>query len=84
VTPHRPHADRRPGEPVPGREAEGRVTARGTGGPSAGDTCIARTARPVPTIGRGTPTRREPRRPPTVARPWAPWPPPIGRPGFSV
>ena len=34
---HRPHADRYPGEPVPGRTAEGRVTARGNGGPSAGD-----------------------------------------------
>lgn len=27
--PHRPHADRRPGEPVPGRDADGRVTTRG-------------------------------------------------------
>jgi transcriptional regulator with XRE-family HTH domain len=36
--PHRPHADRSLGEPVPGRDAEGRVTARGNGGPSAGDT----------------------------------------------
>jgi transcriptional regulator with XRE-family HTH domain len=36
--PHRPHADRYPGEPVPGRDAEGRVTARGNAGPSAGDT----------------------------------------------
>jgi DNA-binding XRE family transcriptional regulator len=28
VTGNRPHADRRPGEPVPGRTRQGRVTAR--------------------------------------------------------
>ena len=36
--PHRPHADRHPGEPVPGRDAAGRVTARRRGDPSADDT----------------------------------------------
>lgn len=35
--PHRPHADRYPGEPVPGRDAAGRVTGSGTGEPAAGD-----------------------------------------------
>ena len=35
--PHRPHADRHPGEPVPGRDAEGRVTARGHGVLAADD-----------------------------------------------
>ena len=34
--PHRPHATRYPGEPVPGRDSTGRVTARGEGGPPAG------------------------------------------------
>ena len=35
--PHRPHADRHPGERVPGRDAQGRVTARGDGSPAAGE-----------------------------------------------
>jgi DNA-binding XRE family transcriptional regulator len=30
---HRPRADRQPGEPVPGRDESGRVTARGGGAP---------------------------------------------------
>ncbi len=35
--PHRAHADRRQDEPVPGRDREGLVTARGDRGRSAGD-----------------------------------------------
>lgn len=35
--PHRPHASRHPGEQVPGRDAQGRVTARGPGGGPTGD-----------------------------------------------
>lgn len=35
--PHRPNAERHPGELVPGRHAEGKVTARGTGVTSTGD-----------------------------------------------
>jgi len=34
---HRAHADRRPGEPVPGRGAGGRVVARVDGNESEGD-----------------------------------------------
>ena len=37
AAPHRPHPDRHPGEPVPGRDTEGRVIARGSGRPAAGD-----------------------------------------------
>jgi transcriptional regulator with XRE-family HTH domain len=33
--PHRPRADRRPGEPVPGRDQQGRPAGRGRGAPSA-------------------------------------------------
>jgi len=32
--PHRPHADRHPGEPVPGSDGDGRATVRGTGDPA--------------------------------------------------
>ena len=35
--PHRPRAERYLGEPVPGRDAAGRVAARGDGGPAAGE-----------------------------------------------
>ena len=46
ATPHRPHADRRQGEPVPGRHAEGHVIARGHGAPAAGDARITRGVTP--------------------------------------
>ena len=35
---HRPRADRRPGEPAPGRDGRGHVVARAEGSPSAGET----------------------------------------------
>ncbi len=34
--PHRPRADRRPGEPVPGRDRAGRATTRDARAPAAG------------------------------------------------
>ncbi len=35
--PRRPHADRHPGEPVPGRDEQGREIARGKERPTAGE-----------------------------------------------
>jgi len=38
ANPHCPHADRHPGEAVPGRDAGGHVTTRGGARPTSGDT----------------------------------------------